>query len=70
MHTKVTATITIDIDLDSFSPDISVDIQAEDGLPNEMIKAAVIGGCKATINTLETSKTLPVTREEPANAEG
>lgn len=62
MHTTITTVITTRINLDTFKPEHSVSIEPEDdGLPVEVIYAAVKGACKATLNS------LPGTRDpEPA----
>lgn len=52
MHTTITTTITTRINLDTLEPDHSVSIEAEDALPEQVIYAAVIGACKATLNSL------------------
>ncbi|GAB2734575.1 hypothetical protein [Nocardioides pakistanensis] len=52
MHTTVTTTITTRIDLDTFEPEHSVQIEAEDALPQQVIYAAVEGACKATLNSI------------------
>lgn len=54
MHTTITTTITTRIDLDTFTPDHSVSIEAEDELPEQVIYAAVQGACKATLNSIPT----------------
>jgi hypothetical protein len=53
MHTTVTTTITTQIDLDTFTPDHRVSVEVEDDLPPEIVASAAIGGCKATIKSLQ-----------------
>ena len=53
MHTTVTTTISTDIDLETFEPTHSVDIQAEDILPTQVIYAAALGGSRAAAASLE-----------------
>lgn len=56
MQVEIVTTITTKIDLDTFTPDHSVDVDARglaSGLPTDAIYAAVVGGCKATIKTIE-----------------
>lgn len=75
MHTTITTTITTRIDLETFSPEHSVDINAEDGvLPNELIYAAALGGTEATARTIRDSnprlgKSVQALVEELANEE-
>ena len=52
MHSRIVTTITTDIDLDTFTPDHKVSIEAGDELPAQVIYAAVAGACKATLNSL------------------
>lgn len=52
MHTTIVTTITTRVDVDSFQPSHDVEVAAEDVLPNDVIGAAVVGGCKAVIASL------------------
>ena len=52
MRSQITTTITTTIDLETFSPEHKVEIDAEDDLPREVIMAAVQGACRATLNTI------------------
>ena len=52
MYTNVTTTITTAIDLETFEPKHSVDIAAEEGLPQEVIYAAAVGGAEAAARTI------------------
>lgn len=53
MHTTITTTITTRVDLETFTPDHSVDIDAEDSaLPEELVRAAAAGGCRAALKAL------------------
>lgn len=67
MHAKITTTITTLIDLDSFKPNHKVGIEAEEGLPVGVIKAAVVGACKSTIGSIENT-TLEEEDEEDWDA--
>lgn len=64
MHTKVVTTITSEVNLDTMEPTHSVSVSVEDDLPAELAYAAALGGCKATINTIE--KQYPRLRVESA----
>ena len=52
MQTIVTTTVTTVIDLETFEPTHSVDIAAENVLPNELVLAAALGGTEAAAATL------------------
>jgi hypothetical protein len=50
---RIKTIITTDIDIETFDPSHSTSIEAEDELPEEVVAAAVYGGCKATMRSLE-----------------
>lgn len=52
MHTSITTTLTNRLDLDTFTPNVHVDINVEDDLPMDLVYAAVVGSLKATLGTL------------------
>jgi len=70
VHTKVTTQITTLIDIDTFSPEHSVHIEAEDALPNPVIYAAVEGACRAVLVNINRDKYAPLfgtdTTDEPS----
>jgi len=52
MFVRITTTVTTDIDLETYTPKHSVEIEAEDGLPPDFTASAVYGACRATMHTL------------------
>jgi hypothetical protein len=56
MYARVVTTITTMIDLDAMTPDHSVSIEPEDGVPADLAYAAALGGCKATIASIAKSR--------------
>jgi hypothetical protein len=52
MRSRIVSTITSDVDLETFTPKHSVDIEAEDELPEEVVAAAVYGACQSTMKGL------------------
>ena len=52
MLAKITTTITTYVDIETFEPKHEVDIDAEGGLPRQVVVAAVEGALKSTLNTL------------------
>lgn len=53
MYAKITTTITTLIDLETFEPDYSVEIEAEDGLPTQIIYLSVQGALKSALRAVE-----------------
>lgn len=47
MHSEIVTTITTRIDLDTFTPMTSMQVDCEDDLPRSVIYAAVSGACRA-----------------------
>lgn len=64
MFVTVTTTITTQIDLDTFEPTHSVEIEASDDLPTQVIYAAVQGACNATLNSVAGRGVHDVSEEE------
>lgn len=61
MQTTITTTIVTTLDLDTFDPTYTVDIEADDdGLPSNVILAAATGAVKATLRTLEARTNITV----------
>lgn len=63
MITRVVTTITTDIDMETFTPNHTVDIEAMDELPEQVIYAAVAGACRAVL------KSVPSVYREMAEAD-
>lgn len=53
MKMQVVTTITTLIDIDTFETQHATEIDAEPGVPESIARAAAIGACRATLNTLE-----------------
>lgn len=67
MYVTVTTTITTEIDIDTLTPKHSVEIDASDELPTQVIYAAVQGACKATLNTIrDQGHALPDEEDDDA----
>ncbi len=56
MNFKVTTTITTLIDVDTFKTTHSADIVEEDGLPEDIVRAAAKAACQATLNGLKAEE--------------
>lgn len=60
MKAQIVTTITTLVDISTFDTEHTVDITCEDELPRQMILAAVEGGVKSTLRTLQKGKVAVV----------
>ncbi|MGO2188221.1 MAG: hypothetical protein ACTH4Y_08245 [Microbacterium gubbeenense] len=56
MKFEVKTTITTRIDIDTLVPEHSVEIEGEAGVPEQVARAAAIGGCRAALVSLGVEK--------------
>ena len=56
MKATVTTTITTYVDIDTFDTTHEVEVACEDPLPQEVVVAAAIGGCKSTLKALQKDR--------------
>lgn len=53
MKIEIVTTITSSIDADTLEVNHAADIVGEAGLPESVVKAVALAGCRATVKTLE-----------------
>ena len=59
MKMQVTTKITTLIDIDTFETSHAAEVEAEPGVPESIARAAAVGACRATLQTLGHAEERP-----------